>query len=236
MIRSELGITPLLSEIIYKSVSYLQHLDQIKSSLVNQALAYELENNDCNNILQLCRQYMPDILSNINVNENKWESKQATQRQCKDAYHLIWIDKIKELPKANYFKYYSSAYCAKYINIVTNTKHKISLCRFRVSSHSLMIEKGRHARPKIERLDRKCPFCKTEVEDECHFITKCPLYTKNRNELYFVTRKVSFNFNNLPDTQKLIYIMRSENDGIIKSLAKFVSESMEIRKHNLNKV
>ena len=239
MIRGELGITPLLSEIVYKSVSYLQHLEQIKSSLANQALIYELENNDCNNILQLCRQYKPDIVNNLIATETNWDSKQAIQKQCKEAYHLIWIDKIKQLPKAtsyNYFKYYSSSYCEKYINIVTNTKHKIALSRFRVSSHSLNIEKGRHARPKIERSDRKCPFCKTEVEDECHFITACPLYKKNRNELYSVIKKVCSNFDNLTDTQKLIYIMRSENPDIIKNIAKFISESMNIRKDKLNKI
>ena len=236
MIRGELGITPLLTEIICRSVFYLRHTDVIKSSLVNQALMYELENNDSNNILQLCRQYKPDIINKLNATETTWDPKQTIHKKCKETYHLIWVDKIRKLPKAtsyNYFKDYSSAYCEKYIHVVTNTKHKISLCRFRVSSHSLMIEKGRHARPKIERLDRKCPFCKTEVEDECHFITRCPLYTKNRTELYSITRKICYYFDNLPDTQKLIYILRNETPCIIESLAKFVSESMKTRKDNL---
>ena len=239
MIRSELGITPLLTEIICKSVNYLQHLELTKSSLANQALLYELENNDSNNILQLCKQYKPDIINNLNATGNTWESKQTINKQCKENYHLIWIDKIRELPKAtsyNHFKYYSSLYSEKYISTVTNTKHKISLCRFRVSSHPLMIEKGRHARPKVERSDRKCPFCKTEVEDECHFITKCPLYMKNRNELYSVIRKICLHFDNLSDTQKLIYIMRNENPSIIISLSKFVSESMKIRKDNMTTI
>ena len=99
-----------------------------------------------------------------------------------------------------------------------------------------MIEKGRHARPKVERSDRKCPFCKTEVEDECHFITKCLLYMKNRNELYSVIKRICLHFDNLSDKQKLIYIMRNENPSIIISLSKFVSESMKIRKDNMTMI
>ena len=159
MIRSELGVSPLLTDIICRSVYYLKHLDLNKTSLANQALLYELQNNDDSNILQLSRRYQPEIINNLNTAEKDWVPKHIMRKQCKDSYHLIWVNKIRELPKAtsyNLFKYYSSSYSEKYITTVPNTKHKISLCRFRVSSHGLMIEKGRHARPKIERGERKC--------------------------------------------------------------------------------
>ena len=47
----------------------------------------------------------------------------------------------------------------------------------------LNIELGRHRQ--IELQDRKCVLCYyDEVEDEFHFICKCPFYKNNRIELY----------------------------------------------------
>ena len=110
------------------------------------------------------------------------------------------------------------------------------MCRFRVSSHELMIEKGRHSRPKVERTERKCPICKLEVGDECHFLTKCPLYNTNRLEFYTEIRKLSLEFDYLTNIQKTIYIMRNENTSVIKNLAKFVHECMKIRKEYMSQI
>ena len=42
---------------------------------------------------------------------------------------------------------------------------------FRISSHKLEIEKGRHRRKKLDVKDRICKFCKSgEVEDEKHML------------------------------------------------------------------
>ena len=67
---------------------------------------------------------------------------------------------IDVLPKAISFNLFKSqSHLEKYTITTSNTKHKIALCRLRISSHDLMIEKGRHFKPKLERDDRKCPYC-----------------------------------------------------------------------------
>ena len=112
---------------------------------------------------------------------------------------------------------------------VKNIKHKIGLCRFRVSSHNLMIEKGRHFRPKIERQERKCPCCELNVEDECHFLTECPIYATERNELFTTIRESSCHFDNMTNVQKFIFIMSNEDEIILKKVAKFIFTSMKSR-------
>ena len=53
--------------------------------------------------------------------------------------------------------------------------YKRYITRFRISSHNLLIEMGRHRN--VQRRNRTCQFCNTgEIEDEFHFILKCPLY------------------------------------------------------------
>ena len=56
-----------------------------------------------------------------------------------------------------------------------------------MSSHTLAIlETGRHAKPKIATEERKCRYCNLDdVEDEKHFLLKCPLYNKECLSLFF---------------------------------------------------
>ena len=92
-----------------------------------------------------------------------------------------------------------------------------------------MIEKGRHMRPKMDRNERKCYFCKTEVENEEHFVIKCPLYTPKRQELEIACRIHSKWYDLLHDEEKFTYIMLNESETIIKALAKFIFESLSLR-------
>jgi hypothetical protein len=64
-------------------------------------------------------------------------------------------------------------YCmGKYLHIVINKNIRSSFATFRLSDHSLMIEKGRHIRLDYEK--RLCPFKCAVVEDEHHFLFICP--------------------------------------------------------------
>ena len=45
---------------------------------------------------------------------------------------------------------------------------------FCTSNHDLLIEKGRHSKPKIPREERICNLCNSnEIEDEIHFLFHC---------------------------------------------------------------
>ena len=99
-----------------------------------------------------------------------------------------------------------------------------------------MIEKGRHSRPKIERNDRKCFICQNEVEDEYHFITKCPLYENERKQLYSVLNENSRYFETCTDEQKFSFIMINENEKVMAELAKFVFSATKVREQELEKL
>ena len=55
----------------------------------------------------------------------------------------------------------------KYIQILDQKQRQI-LCKFRISSHHLYIEKGRYYQMEPEK--RICKLCYVEVEDEMHFL------------------------------------------------------------------
>jgi hypothetical protein len=54
--------------------------------------------------------------------------------------------------------------------------HLISLLKLRTNSHSLNIEMLRHARPRVPRSSRTCPWCSTPgaLHDERHCVLECP--------------------------------------------------------------
>ena len=92
----------------------------------------------------------------------------------------------------------------------------MALSRFRLSNHSLLIETGRYSRPKIERDDRKCFICKDEIEDELHFVTKCPLYSEERKHLKIEGYKVLPKNKPKEGGRGILVAVREEIENIIK--------------------
>ena len=160
------------------------------------------------------------------------KSKATITKICNDAYDRIWKKEInKNTSKAfSYCKYKSTTRLEPYLSQNLNQKQRIAISRFRLSNHSLMIEKGRHAKPKkIERNERFCYFCKNEVEDEMHFLTTCPLYAPARGILENACTTSFTRYESLNTDQKFIFIQSNEDQSIVKHLGKFVMESMNLR-------
>ena len=56
-----------------------------------------------------------------------------------------------------------------YLYIVKKSRYREAIARFRCSSHTLEIERGRHTNPKTPVAERKCGRCDV-IEDEKHFL------------------------------------------------------------------
>lgn len=61
------------------------------------------------------------------------------------------------------------AYLAK----IPNLEIRIVYSKFKLSDHSLIIEKGRHLKPKVPREHPYFPFCPNSEESESHFLLIC---------------------------------------------------------------
>ena len=60
----------------------------------------------------------------------------------------------------------------------------VSVARFRLSSHFLMVEKGRHVTPRIPWSARKCTRCSQgQVDDEYHLLFECEQFAEQRHTL-----------------------------------------------------
>ena len=171
-------------------------------SLAGQALAYEWENNDENNLLQLIRKFTQYYQGPVYPIERL--NKRDVRKQNDEFYKQVWKTEIIKLSKAeSYVKYKDNINLEDYLVKIKNHKHRKALTRFRLSCHPLMIEKGRHQKPPLPRPERTCHYCPSEIEDELHFITSCPRYDNERIPLYRTAIENSIHFENLSNESKL---------------------------------
>ena len=150
-------------------------------------------------------------------------------RRCKDIFYQNAYATIanpdSKLRTYNLIK--ESGETETYLKVIKNVKDRISLSRFRLSNHKLLIETGRHEN--LNREDRICPFCCTQslVEDEIHFLTRCILYNKIRKPLYEMCTELKPNFTFYSDVEQFKFLMTCE--FLQPAVAKFVSMGMWMR-------
>ena len=115
------------------------------------------------------------------------------------------------------FRTFKHDYCMEgYLLLLPNLKHMFTIARFRMSSHILAIETGRHAKPKIAKEERKCRYCKLDdVEDEEHFLLKCPLYNEERLYLF---NSVVLNVSARSQRDVFVYLLSSKEPTTVKAL------------------
>ena len=231
MIRGEVGSRPLIVDIIKRVVNYTKDIENRPTSTVNKALNFGKNDASTPNFFT--------YITNFNLNHNDFanSNKQDITRTCHDNYERYWLNEIRSnSPKAiTYITFKFSINTEKYLISLKNKKERNTLSRFRLSNRELLIEKGRHMRPKIERNNRKCFSCRNDIEDELHFITKCPLYINEREILFQACRDSSIHFDSYTsDYQRFGFILSNEDPAVLRNLSKFISTSFEKRKELRN--
>ena len=82
----------------------------------------------------------------------------------------------------------------------------------------------------VKREDRICKLCTTEeLEDECHFIFRCPALSEPRNELM---EGVSFPDELIGEIEKLSFLTECEN---IEQLGQIVERLYKVRRSMIYK-
>ena len=103
------------------------------------------------------------------------------------SYEQFWLKSVQNIDVNPKLRTYCTFKCVfkmeSYLLDLPDFKMRKLLTRFRISNHCLSIEKGRHTKPKTPVEKRICIVCDTKaIEDEDHFLCKCPLYTDLRRE------------------------------------------------------
>jgi hypothetical protein len=112
-----------------------------------------------------------------------------------------------------------------YLKVIKDPFSRKLFTRLRISAHNLHIESGRYR--SVKRENRFCHVCKTPViEDEFHFILKCPVYDNIRKQHI---QPVINHMKNNNEWEQFMYIMSTQCSTHILHVAKFILEGMNKR-------
>ena len=97
-------------------------------------------------------------------------------------------------------------------------RHRRAVCKISISAHNLMIEFGRHKKPKpLPREERICQNCNlNEVENESHVLTQCTKYMLERAADYRTIFLSNLNFGLLNDRNKAMWPLLQEKEEPLK--------------------
>ena len=113
--------------------------------------------------------YINDLSDKLAKNE---VSKKLTTEHSKSNIQLSWKSKRKNCSKTlTYGCYKNRVNLEAYLSLITNRADRRIMTKLRLSDHCLIIERGRHYKPPIERDKRFCSSCKDKIEDETHLFS-----------------------------------------------------------------
>ena len=126
---------------------------------------------------------------------------------------------------SHYVNYKKDLKVEPYIFNIDVNKFRSCLASFRSSSHSLMIEKGRHFG--IPREFRTCFYCENCIEDEFHFVMTCPVYSEVR--MKYIPNVYLTNANE----ESFYSLMSSSDRQIIRNIAMYIFYAFKERDRHL---
>ena len=229
--RAEVGRFPLQTKILERNIKYMKYLGGKTDELVKQALTYELANSRHrvtieNSILKNLNAIFPFVTRHLSLLD-------IPDRELKKILHEInqttWLRALNSSTKCDTYKQFKNRVkFEQYLTDVTQRKHRVAMCKLRTSDHNLMIEQGRRARPRLERIFRTCPTCIDPIENEYHFLTSCTMYN-NRDAMFQNIARLYPLFAELDNENKFIFLCSQENKDINKILAANTYEWLKIR-------
>ena len=237
LVRGEVNRHSLQREVVKRNIKYIGYITQKDDeSIVKQALNYEKERKDPVTFLNTMYKHSEELQEEhgqffpyefpydnlLDISEDK------LRRYTINIFDRIWKSKLEGSTKGITYRGFKTHLRYEPFLDQLNRKLRRTLLKFRLSDHKLMVEVGRHYRPKIPRENRYCKFCSTQVEDEIHMLLDCQLYGNRDRWLSEIGEKFP-NFNTLDRHQKFTFLMTQEDQQITQQIAEKITQWFELR-------
>ena len=217
LVYFELGRLPLYISRKLRIIKYWLKLRKSENCILKACLAQRILDNDewiisiKNELNWLGLMY---IFEGNFVNENNVFF--IIKSRFNDVYQQNMLSRIQNTTRGALYKHLVDNFTIQYyLQKSLNPTYRKYLSKFRLSAHSLNIEKGRYNN--TNRRDRICTLCNSsDIEDEFHFILKRPIYNNlrvNYIKNYYYRR---------PSVFKLVQLLSVNNVKIINNLGKYL--------------
>ena len=206
-----------------------------------------LRSNTCPSLLQSCYEIQTElyqkgkpcwltrlckVTETLNMNHNEFDLNKTIVSVYEQA-HAKMLHEINDSvrnPKLRTYKIFK-----KDIRIEPYLYHDFpksiycNIARFRLSSHNLNIELGRHKRPFVPAEERTCEKCNlNQVEDEFHCLMICEQFNAIRNNLFDIVCKCIDNFFVLNPSEQFLQILTSKDTNLNCALGKFLKIAIKL--------
>ena len=237
MVLGECGQYPPSISCKISLLSYLNRLENLSDDHLAKIMYCELKNMHnlgfntwITNAFKIVKLYDVDVSLNIT------DFKSLCSARVKEHFVRNWQNELSNIVSNPILRTYNtfkmSFSCEPYLISVKDYKYRNAITRLRTSSHDLAIETGRHQKPKIIVQDRLCRICNV-VEDECHFVTRCKLFSFRRNQLYDKIRSIFPGFQDMEDNDRFIFLMSNKDNAVNTWFGKYVYSSFMRRRNFL---
>ncbi len=237
--RSELGRLPVMKSVLVAICKYYARLhtfdpnDLLFHALHSQKrLSASVNNSKTLTYTQMAEQLITSLQVDL-----KFDSKGSINlfgKNVKKAiisnYRALYCNKLNSLRTGNTSKLTlfsvlkDNTYSYEsYLDSCTNFNH---LTKFRLSCHSLPIERGRYQRPVTPQNERICNLCNNAVGNEFHAMFACShTFMQDLRSTYIEKIcKLSNTFISLDDLDKFVYLLSGQNNSINFMTCKWLSE------------
>jgi hypothetical protein len=134
-----------------------------------------------------------------------------------------WGVHIRDSDRFEIYRHINSLHSIpSYISIKLDGHLKFLVTRFRFGISDINVHHLRYRQHSDH--DLICPLCKNEKESEVHFVLQCPVLSCLRDEL------IPFKFHREPSLFRLIVLMSSTQEQIVKKFALYLYKAFKMRK------
>jgi hypothetical protein len=191
----ETGRFPLHLKFKVSLVKYfirLQNMDGNKIVKIVFNMLKELTNFGfkvwTSNVKEILEEYNMDNFYNLNMFTVEQETMciRMLKERVYERYIAICMKmSSKATGLRSYVKFKYDYGFEQYLLKIRDFKPRKIMSKFRLSSHNLQIEKGRHSYPKVLVDRRLCLKCNSgQIEDEFHVLVQCQFYENERCILF----------------------------------------------------
>ena len=159
---------------------------------------------------------------NLGVGDEKAFLKEFKERVL-SLYRQEWGNSIRTNERFTvYSTFRPSLSLAPYLNELKHIKARNFLIRLRLGVWPLGTHKLRYCKDATP-VDYFCPFCKSDVETEVHFILVCPKYAEIREQ--YIPKKYFAS----PSSFKLTLLLATTSKVLLLRLAVYIMKAFTIR-------
>lgn len=140
-----------------------------------------------------------------------------------------WDKESKNQSKLECYRALNRKYSlSEYLSTVRDVKQRRILTKYRLSDHSLAIEKGRHRQTWLPKEERICVHCDSgEIETETHFLLYCGKYKELREKHFDKISKLIAEFHSSSDSDQMKMLLGEDRHP--SAAAKFIYQLHTIR-------